>query len=142
MTNKEFVQKAIDAAKNYKTIYANGMFGSLITEQIIAQKAKQLPGWYTAERQSNLRKLIGKGYFGFDCVCFVKGLLWGWNGSILEMDLRWNVLRNGKTGCRSRLWAILLRKPDVIPGIGQSMASFRMLHMLMYGRNQHPPAKR
>lgn len=80
MTNKEFVQKAIDAAVNYKTVYANGMFGSLIEENIIAQKARQLPSWYTAERQANLRKLIGKGYFGFDCVCFVKGILWGWNG--------------------------------------------------------------
>lgn len=79
MTNKEFVQKAIDAAKN-KTIYANGMFGSLIEENIIAQKARQLPNWYTSSRQANLRKLIGKDYFGFDCVCFVKGLLWGWCG--------------------------------------------------------------
>lgn len=80
MTNKEFAQKAIDAAKNYKTVYANGMFGSLIEENIIAQKARQLPGWYTAQRQAELRDLIGRGYFGFDCVCFVKGLLWGWNG--------------------------------------------------------------
>lgn len=80
MTNKEFAQKAIDAAVNYKTIYANGMFGSLIEENIIAQKVRQLPGWYTAQRQAELRDLIGRGYFGFDCVCFVKGLLWGWCG--------------------------------------------------------------
>lgn len=84
MTNKEFVQKAIDAAKNYKTVYANGVFGSVIAEDIIEQKSRQLPRWYTAERQANLRKLIGKGYFGFDCVCFVKGILWGWNGDQSE----------------------------------------------------------
>lgn len=81
MNNKEFASKALDIAKNYKTVYANGMFGSLITEQIIAQKAKQLPGWYATSRQAALRSLIGKNYFGFDCVCFVKAILWGWSGS-------------------------------------------------------------
>lgn len=80
MNNKELVQKAIDAAKNYKTIYANGMFGSPVTESIIAQKARQLPNWYTKDRQANLRALIDKGYYGFDCICFVKALLWGWCG--------------------------------------------------------------
>ena len=82
MTNKELVQRAIDTVKNYKTVYANGMFGSPIAEGIISQKARQLPKWYTASRQAALRGLIGKGYFGFDCVCFVKGLLWGWNGDL------------------------------------------------------------
>ena len=24
---------------------------------------------------------IGKHYFGFDCVCLIKSLLWGWNGN-------------------------------------------------------------
>ena len=43
-------------------------------------EAQQLPGWYTASRQADLRELIGKEYFGFDCVCLVKGILWGWNG--------------------------------------------------------------
>lgn len=81
MNNKEFAVKALDIAENYKTVYANGMFGSLVTEPIIAQKAGQLPGWYTTTRQTALRSLIGKGYFGFDCVCFVKAILWGWDGS-------------------------------------------------------------
>ena len=80
MNNRELVEKAINAAKNYKTVYANGMFGSPLSEGIIAQKTRQLPKWYTSDRQVNLRSLIGKGYFGFDCVCFVKALLWGWNG--------------------------------------------------------------
>ncbi len=81
MNNKEFAAKALDIAENYKTVYANGMFGSLIAEPIIAQKTKQIPKWYTPERQTALRSLIGKKYFGFDCVCFVKAILWGWDGS-------------------------------------------------------------
>lgn len=80
MNNQEFVQKAINIAKNYKTVYANGMFGSPIAEEIISQKARQLLNWYTSDRQTSLRSLIGKGYFGFDCICFVKAILWGWNG--------------------------------------------------------------
>lgn len=80
MTNKELSEKALDAAKNYKTVYANGMFGSPLSEEIITQKTRQLPNWYTPDRLASLRALIGKGYFGFDCVCFIKALLWGWNG--------------------------------------------------------------
>lgn len=80
ITSNEFIQRLLDAAKNHKTVYANGMFGHLISEEIISQKAQQLPGWYTASRQAELRGLIEKEYFGFDCVCLVKGILWGWNG--------------------------------------------------------------
>ena len=40
ITSNEFTQKLIDAAKNHKTVYANGMFGHLITEEIISQKAQ------------------------------------------------------------------------------------------------------
>ena len=82
ITSNEFIQRLLDAAKNHKTVYANGMFGHLISEEIISQKAQQLPGWYTASRQADLRELIGKEYFGFDCVCLVKGILWGWNGDV------------------------------------------------------------
>ena len=82
MKNKEFAKKIRDIATNYKTVYANGMFGQPITESIISQKTRQLPNWYTAERQKNLRALIGKGYFGFDCCGLLKGGLWGWNGNL------------------------------------------------------------
>ena len=80
MTNKEFVTKLQDIATNYKTVYMLGCFGSPVTSQLIASKAKQLPMWYTSEKQAQLRKLIGKGYFAFDCVNLIKGVLWGWTG--------------------------------------------------------------
>ena len=86
MNNKEFTNKLLDIATNYKTIYANGMFGQPITESIITQKAKQLPNWYTSKRQQELRTLVGQGYFGFDCICLIKGVLWGWNGSINSVN--------------------------------------------------------
>lgn len=80
MTNIELVQRLHDVVKNHKTVYMWGVFGSPVTEALIAAKTKQYPSWYTASRQAAFRKLIGKGYFGFDCVNLIKGILWGWNG--------------------------------------------------------------
>lgn len=80
-TATEFIKKLKDVADNRKTVYALGMFGQPITESIIAQKTRQLPDFYTEAKQAELRGLIGKGYFGFDCVCLIKAILWGWNGS-------------------------------------------------------------
>lgn len=81
MKASELVQKHIDVAKNYKTVYMWGVFGAPVTEQLIREKAAQYPSWYTPQRQAAFRALIGKGCFGFDCVNLTKGLLWGWNGN-------------------------------------------------------------
>lgn len=45
------------------------------------KKLHSIQAWYTAAKQSELRKQIGKSYFGFDCVNLTKGILWGWNGN-------------------------------------------------------------
>ena len=81
MKASELVRRHIDAAKNYKTVYMWGCFGSPVTNGIITEKANQYPDWYGAAKQASLRNLIGKGYFGFDCVNLTKGILWGWNGN-------------------------------------------------------------
>ena len=81
MKASELVQKHIDAAKNHKTVYMWGVFGAPVTESLIREKSAQYPSWYTAQRQAAFRALIGKGYFGFDCVNLTKGILWGWNGN-------------------------------------------------------------
>ncbi len=80
MKTKELISKLQNIVNNYKTVYMWGVFGAPVTEALIAGKAKQYPEWYTAERQAAFRKLIGKGYFGFDCVNVIKGILWGWSG--------------------------------------------------------------
>jgi len=82
MTNNEFITKLQDIEKNYKTVYMWGVFGSPVTESIINTKVKQFPNNYSIEKQKTLRNLIGKGYFAFDCVCLIKGILWGWNGNL------------------------------------------------------------
>lgn len=80
ISNTKFVEALKNIEKNYRTVYALGMVGDPITEKVISAKSKQYPSWYTATVQKNLRSLIGKNYFGFDCVNLVKAVLWGWQG--------------------------------------------------------------
>ena len=85
ITNLEFKEKLLFVVSQ-KTVYANGMFGQVIIEDTIMQKARQLPKWYTYERKKMLRSLILKDYFGFDCICLIKGVLWGWNGNTNKVN--------------------------------------------------------
>ena len=80
MKASELVRRHIDVAKNYRTVYMWGCFGSPVTNGIITEKANQYPDWYGAAKQASLRNLIGKDYFAFDCVNLTKGILWGWKG--------------------------------------------------------------
>ncbi len=78
MTNKEFVARLLDVAKNHKTIYMMGTFGAPVTEGLIAQKVKQYPNYYSPGRQNLLKGKISDGPWAFDCVGLIKGILWGW----------------------------------------------------------------
>lgn len=78
MTNKEFVKKLKDIANNYKTLYVMGCFGAPMTE---ANKTRYIN--HTYNKQTSRQKMIkaaSADTFGFDCVCLIKGVLWGWNG--------------------------------------------------------------
>ena len=72
MTNKEFIDKLLNIVNNYKTVYAYGTFGQKVTSEIINQKAKQYPNWYTNKRKKELLSLVSKNYFCFDCVGLIK----------------------------------------------------------------------
>lgn len=79
MKSKTFVDKAIDIAKNYKTLYVMGAFGAPLNSK---NKAR-----YTTNnnynKKSARKKMINAASsdtFGFDCVCLIKGILWNWNG--------------------------------------------------------------
>ena len=85
ITNFEFKEKLLFAQKQ-KTVYANGMFGQPITDSIVQQKAKQLPKWYTPTRKGMLYGLLEESFFGFDCICLVKAILWGWNGNLKDVN--------------------------------------------------------
>lgn len=81
MTASEFVKKLKDIAKNHKTVYVYGSFGDPVTTSLLTAKAKQYPKFYTASKKTQLAKYVGKGYWGFDCVNLIKGVLWGWNAN-------------------------------------------------------------
>ena len=80
MTNIELKEKVVDIAKNYKTIYGMGTWGWIVTKSAIERKKKE-SSWWTTTRINTISKVIGKGYFMFDCIGLIKGILWGWNGN-------------------------------------------------------------
>lgn len=83
MRSNDFVSKLKSIATTQKTVYAWGMFGSVITKSRVDAKAKQYPYWYTDNKISTIfSPLYGSNppVWGFDCVGLVKGVLWGWNG--------------------------------------------------------------
>lgn len=80
MKSSEFVNKLVDIATNYKTLYVMGSFGSPMTEERKAYMLNHHP--YNREKKPmECIKKADSNTFGFDCVCLIKGVLWGWNGN-------------------------------------------------------------
>lgn len=79
MNASEFVAKLKDIAENHKTLYVMGCFGAPMTT---ANKKRYIEH-HEYNQQPSRAKLINAASadtFGFDCVCLIKGVLWGWNG--------------------------------------------------------------
>lgn len=79
-TAKELAQAAENIAKNYKTLYVMGCFGAPMT----ASNKVRYCNNHNYNKQTSRQQLIKAATtdtFGFDCVCLIKGLLWGWNGN-------------------------------------------------------------
>lgn len=79
MTNTEFVKKLKDVAQNYKTLYIMGCFGAPMNDTNKARYCKNHSYNKDADRTAMI-KAASDDTFGFDCVCLIKGILWGWNG--------------------------------------------------------------
>ena len=79
MNNIEFVRKLKDVADNYKTLYVLGCIGAPMT----AANKKRYTNNIAYNKRSDRAALINASSadtFGFDCVCIIKSLLWGWSG--------------------------------------------------------------
>lgn len=79
MKASEFVKKLKDVEKNYKTLYVMGCFGAPMT----AANKKRYCDNHDYNRQASRTKMIKNASphtFGFDCVCLIKSILWGWFG--------------------------------------------------------------
>lgn len=79
MKNTELVAKLKDIATNYKTLYVMGCFGAPMN----ATNKKRYTTNHTYNMDATRTAMINAASndtFGFDCVCLIKGVLWGWNG--------------------------------------------------------------
>lgn len=84
MKVNDFVSTMKDIAENYETLYVYGCFGACLKESNLARYTTKSKYEYNQqpEVQANIKKAVEKGnVFGFDCVCLIKGVLWGWNGN-------------------------------------------------------------
>lgn len=79
MKVNDFVTKVKDAATKYKTLYVYGCFGAPLNDK----NKKRYCNNTDYNKNPTRTKMImaaSADTFGFDCVCFIKGILWGWNG--------------------------------------------------------------
>ena len=75
MSSGEFIARLKKAAKQ-PTYYVMGCFGAIINDKNIQRYVTS--NAYNRNHAAKIRsEAIGK--FGFDCVCLIKGILWGWN---------------------------------------------------------------
>ena len=78
-TGAQLAQACLDLAICYDTRYVLGCIGAPMNE---ANKNRYLD-FYAFNRQDWRKQVIQSckdDTFGFDCVCMIKSLLWGWNG--------------------------------------------------------------
>ena len=79
-TGQELAAAAESVAKNHKTLYVMGCFGWPMTASMKARAKKEQSYNRKPARTAKIDAASAKT-FGFDCVCFIKALLWGWNGN-------------------------------------------------------------
>jgi hypothetical protein len=78
-TGKELAKACVDVSKNHKTLYVAGCFGWPMTADK-KQRAKNAQSYNRKKDRASKIDAATANTFGFDCVCFIKALLWGWCG--------------------------------------------------------------
>jgi hypothetical protein len=78
-TGKELAAAAEAVAKNYKTLYVMGCFGAPLNAKNKTRYTQNHTYNKQPARTAKI-KAASADTFGFDCVCLIKGLLWGWSG--------------------------------------------------------------
>lgn len=79
-TGNDLATACLNVARNFKTLYVMGCFGAPMTS---ANKERYCQN-HSYNQQTTRQVMIKSATadtFGFDCVCLIKGLLWGWNGN-------------------------------------------------------------
>ena len=78
-TGKELAYACELVAKHFKTLYVLGCIGAPMTNSGKARYTKNLAYNAKADRKAKI-EAASADTFGFDCVCLIKSLLWGWSG--------------------------------------------------------------
>lgn len=78
-TGKELGSLAKRAATQFRTLYIRGCFGAPMND---SNKKRYTNNHAYNKEEVRAKKILSAtpDTFGFDCVCFIKGLLWGWEG--------------------------------------------------------------
>lgn len=87
MRSLEFVKKLKDIATNYNTIYVLGCVGAPLQSTPVNTIDYHCSRFdFNKSRASMYRAVSNKTprYYGFDCVCLIKAILWGWTGDIKD----------------------------------------------------------
>lgn len=79
-TNIDLANRLKSVATDFKTLYVMGCFGAPMTESNKARYCKNHSYNKKAERTAMIQAAT-TDTFGFDCVCLIKGILWGWCGN-------------------------------------------------------------
>lgn len=78
-TGHELATACENVAKNYKTLYVLGCIGAPMNQSNKNRYTNNLSYNMKTERKSKILA-ASADTFGFDCVCLIKSLLWGWCG--------------------------------------------------------------
>ena len=82
-TNIDLANRLRSVATDYKTLYVMGCFGAPMTQKNKARYCSNHSYNKDAKRTA-LIQAATEDTFGFDCVCLIKGILWGWNGDVTK----------------------------------------------------------
>lgn len=80
-TNIDLANRLKSVATDYKTLYVMGCFGAPLTQKNKDRYCTNHSYNKDAKRTAMIRS-ASEDTFGFDCVCLIKGILWGWKGDV------------------------------------------------------------
>lgn len=83
MKAQTLVDKVVDIAKNYKTLYVMGCFGAPLTGANVTRYCNNHSYNKDSKRTAMIKAAANQSppVYGFDCVNLIKGVLWGWCGA-------------------------------------------------------------
>lgn len=83
-SGKELAAACEQVANDYKTLYVMGCFGAPMT----ASSKERYTNNHSYNKAADRKSMIlnaSADTFGFDCICLIKGLLWGWDHDLNDV---------------------------------------------------------